>query len=214
VSWATRRSYDVVAARYAAEIGDELAGKPLDRALLDAFGELSAGGAVLDVGCGPGHVTAYLARQGSAAVGFDVSPAMCGVGRDATGLAFAAADMTSLPARSGALGGIVCLYALIHLDARGRSMAYAEFARTLRPGGVVLVGFHRREPDVACGGDIGLRQWWGHEVDLTFRFLDPAQETAAMGGAGLAVMARLDREAHPDVEHPSRRSYLVARREP
>jgi len=39
----TRASYDRVAERYAAEIGDELRGKPLDRALLDGFAELRTG---------------------------------------------------------------------------------------------------------------------------------------------------------------------------
>ena len=39
---AVRHSYDTVAGRYAAEIGEELAAKPLDRALLDAFAETCA----------------------------------------------------------------------------------------------------------------------------------------------------------------------------
>jgi hypothetical protein len=41
---ATRRAYDAVAIRYAAEIGEELRHKPLDRALLDMISELAAGG--------------------------------------------------------------------------------------------------------------------------------------------------------------------------
>ena len=57
-SMATRRSYDLVAERYADELSAELAGKPLDRGLLDALAELSAPGVMVDVGCGPGHVTA------------------------------------------------------------------------------------------------------------------------------------------------------------
>ena len=35
----TRASYDAVAAAYAAALSDELAGKPLDRALLAVFAE-------------------------------------------------------------------------------------------------------------------------------------------------------------------------------
>ncbi|HEY0701096.1 MAG TPA: hypothetical protein VGD43_25195, partial [Micromonospora sp.] len=62
-----RASYDAIAERYAEELGDELAGKPVDRALYRLFAELvrdipeaAAGGAgrsgpvVGDVGCGPG----------------------------------------------------------------------------------------------------------------------------------------------------------------
>src|SRR5215813_14515923 len=83
-----RASYDRVAERYAAEIGGELAGKPLDRALLRALTELvadvaesSGSGLVGDLGCGPGHVAAYLSGLGASALGVDISPAMIDVGR-------------------------------------------------------------------------------------------------------------------------------------
>ncbi|WP_262281675.1 class I SAM-dependent methyltransferase [Micromonospora sp. MA102] len=208
----TRRSYDAVAERYAAEIGDELRGKPLDRALLDAFAELTAGGPVLDVGCGPGHVTAYLAGRAARTVGLDLSAAMAGVAHRATSLPFAAADMTALPIRSRSVAGILCLYAVIHLDGPGRAAAYAEFARVLRPGGHALIAFHTSDADTGVGEATTLTEWWGHPVDLTFRFLDPAVEMAALTRAGLDCAARLDRAAQAGVEHPSQRSYLLVRR--
>src|SRR5258705_312305 len=61
----TRASYDAVAGAYADALSGELADKPLDRALLDSFAELCAGGGpVYDLGCGPGHVACYLAERG------------------------------------------------------------------------------------------------------------------------------------------------------
>src|SRR5690349_15678007 len=105
----TRRSYDRVAVRYAAEIGGELAGKPLDRALLNAFAE-SVAGPVLDVGGGPGHVADYLVQRGVTVVSTDISLVMCGLAGRA-GLPSVVADMTALPFRSDAVGGIVCWYA-------------------------------------------------------------------------------------------------------
>jgi hypothetical protein len=58
-----RRSYDAVAEHYVASFGGELAGKPLDRALLACLLEQSGQDApVADLGCGPGHV-AGLAGQ-------------------------------------------------------------------------------------------------------------------------------------------------------
>jgi SAM-dependent methyltransferase len=208
----TRRSYDLVADRYAAEISDELDGKPLDRALLHMFAEVTAGAPVIDVGCGPGHATAYLARRGAGAIGLDLSPVMCAVAQRATALPFAAANMTALPVRSQAVAGIVCLYAVIHLDAPRRAAAYAEFARVLRPGGHGLIAFHTGDADVQTGQSRTLTDWWGHPVDLTFRFLDPATEAAALGQAGLQLTARLDRGPYPAAEHPSQRSYLLVRR--
>jgi SAM-dependent methyltransferase len=208
----TRRSYDLVADRYAAEIGDELRGKPLDRALLDAFVELAVGAPVLDVGCGPGHATEYLARRGARAVGMDLSPVMCTVAHRATSLPFAAADMTALPVRSQALTGILGLYAVIHLDAPQRAAAYAEFARVLRPGGHALIAFHTSDAEIQAGQAKTLTDWWGHPVELTFRFLDPVSEIAALARAGLELTARLDRAPHPGLEHASQRSYLLVRR--
>jgi SAM-dependent methyltransferase len=77
-----RRSYDAVAEVYAACFRDELVGKPLDRALLACLAEQTGQGATIaDLGCGPGHVAAWLADRGVAAVGIDLSPAMIAVGR-------------------------------------------------------------------------------------------------------------------------------------
>jgi SAM-dependent methyltransferase len=212
----TRESYDAVAADYAARLADELRGKPLDRALLDAVAELSAGAPVLDVGCGPGHVASYLRGRGAAALATDLSPGMCRAARAAGAAPVFAADMTALPVRDASLAAVVCLYAVIHLDEPARVAAYGGFARTLRPGGRLLLAFHARDrtpgAEVDSGDSKRLTQWWGHDVDLVFRFLEPATETALLDAAGLEVVARLDRAADPAVEHASDRAYLLARR--
>jgi SAM-dependent methyltransferase len=204
-------SYDRVAERYAAEIAGELTGKPFDRGLLDAVAELAAGGPVADVGCGPGHVAVYLAAGGARTVGLDLSPGMCAVAR-AAGVPAAAADMTALPLRAGSLAGLVCLYAVIHLGGSAREAAYREFARVLRDGGRALVAFHTSDPEHPTGSRQHVDEWWGQPVDLTFRYLDADEEVAALGRAGLALIARLDRGPHDGLEHPSRRSYLVVGR--
>ncbi|HET8640631.1 MAG TPA: methyltransferase domain-containing protein, partial [Pseudonocardiaceae bacterium] len=82
----TAASYDMVARRYADEIGGELPGKPVERALYACFAELvaplTAALPVGDVGCGPGHVTRYLADLGLPMVGVDASPEMIVVARE------------------------------------------------------------------------------------------------------------------------------------
>ena len=50
---------------------------PVDRQFLDDFAVLGEGGApVIDVGCGPGQVAAYLADQGIKVIGIDLAPRM------------------------------------------------------------------------------------------------------------------------------------------
>ena len=212
----TRAGYDRVARSYADAISGELAGKPLDRALLDVVVELAAaaGEVVADLGCGPGHITSFLADRGARVVGVDLSPAMCAIGSRSSSLPFAAGDLTALPVRSGTLGAIVCLYAVIHLDLDARAAAYREFARCLRPGGYALIAFHVSDADVPAGGSTSLTRWWDHEVELTFRFLDPEPEIVLLAAAGFEVVARLEREPYPKVEHPSKRCYLLVQAVP
>ena len=211
---ATRISYDRVAAAYAAHVADELAGKPMDRALIGVLLELTHPGIVADIGCGPGHVMAELAARaapGTRVIGLDLSPAMCGLAGCATSLPVCAADMTCLPLGSGSLTGLLSWYAVIHLDDDQRAAAYREFHRVLGPGGHALIAFHTRDQDIAPGGHRTMGQWFDRDVELTFRFLNPAVEADALAWAGFTVVARLDRQHHPGTEYPSDRTYLLVR---
>ena len=214
---ATRASYDAVAGRYADEIGGELAGKPVDRALLGCLAELTATGVpgqpVGDVGCGPGHVAAYLAELGVRVVGVDLSPAMVEMARMRYPfLDFRVGSMVALPYGDGEWAGAVCAYAIIHLSPGQRAIAYAELARVIAPGGWLLLSFHVSDADHPTGATAHFDNWWGADVDLDFHFLDPAEVAAGLRDAGFAVMSRIDREPWPGVEHASRRSYLLALR--
>jgi SAM-dependent methyltransferase len=205
----TGRSYDRVAADYAAEIGAELKNKPFDRGLLDAFAVLAGGGTVADIGCGPGHVGAYLVGRGVRVVGLDLSAAMSAIARRTSALPACAGDMAALPLRSGTLTGLVCMYAVIHLDSTQRTAAYQEFARVLGDGGHALIAFHTSDAEYRTGQSKTVDEWWGHDVELTFRFLDADEEIARLRAAGLQLIARLDRSPHVGLEHESQRSYLM-----
>jgi len=205
----TRRSYDAVAEEYADGFRDELTYKPLDRALLTCLIEQAGRGApVADLGCGPGHVSAWLASHGAAAVGIDLSAGMIAVGRrDHPGVEFRQGDFLRLPAGDGEFGAAVALYSIIHLEPGELRRAFAEIRRVLRPSGLLLVAFH-------IGSEVRhVTDWLGHEVDVDFRFLEPAHVAEAVEGAGLAVEAQLERTSYPQ-ENETRRGYLLARRLP
>ncbi|MGB1288692.1 MAG: methyltransferase domain-containing protein [Aggregatilineales bacterium] len=73
----TEKSYDNIVETYQQRISDELAKKPFDRKMLQLLIEQSpADSALCDMGCGPGHIGAYLQQQGIIVTGIDLSPGM------------------------------------------------------------------------------------------------------------------------------------------
>ncbi|WP_433544080.1 class I SAM-dependent methyltransferase (plasmid) [Streptomyces sp. CA-294286] len=201
-----RRSYDAVAEEYATRLHDELAGKPLDRALLAALLEQTApGAAIADLGCGPGHVAAWLAGQGARTVGIDLSTGMLEAGRQRfPDVEFREGDLLRLPAGDGEFGAAVAFYTLIHLDPGDLRRAFDEAARVLRPSGLLLLAFQ-------AGTEVRhLDEWWGHEVDIEFRLLEPGHIAEVLEAAGFAVEMRLERA--PYAHEGNRRAYVLARR--
>jgi ubiquinone/menaquinone biosynthesis C-methylase UbiE len=204
----TRAGYDAVADRYALEIGDELAHKPLDRALLRALVEVTGtSGTYADIGCGPGHISRFLAGLGASVTGIDLSPAMIARARaDAPDVTFETGDMTALECPDGSFDAIVAFYSLIHLDDDSIGTACREFARVLRPGGRALVAFHEGEETEHVS------EWWGHEVDLDFRFLNDDTVSSRLREAGLEIEAMLRRSPYVGFEVETTRIYLQARK--
>ena len=202
-----RRSYDAVAENYAAELGDELSYKPLDRALLTCLLEQTGQGTpIADVGCGPGHVSAWLASQGGTVVGIDLSAGMVAVGRRIyPAVEFREGDFLDLPAADAEFGAVVALYSIIHLEPGELDGALREFHRVLRSSGLVFVAFH-------IGSEVRHQdQWWGQEVDVDFHFLQVTDVEEAMERAGFSVELRLERTSYP-AEVETRRGYLLGRR--
>jgi SAM-dependent methyltransferase len=194
---ATRVAYDTVAVDYAELLRDELAAKPVDRALLTLFAELvRGGGPVADLGCGPGRVTAHLHSLGVDAFGVDLSPAMVDVARRTyPALRFETGSMAALDIADGALSGIVAWYSVIHTPPEQLPGIFAEFHRVLAPGGQLLLAFQTGNGPV-------------HLLDA-YR-LDPDRVTGQLRTTGLAVHVRAERTPEPPEKVPQ--TYLLARK--
>ena len=104
---------------------------------------IPAGGIALDVGCGPGNVTASLASAagpGGLALGLDISEAMLARAVRAEAgpqIGFLRADAQRLPLRDGTVDAVVSIAVLQLVP--DPAAALAEMARVLRAGGRLAV---------------------------------------------------------------------------
>ncbi|GEK21826.1 class I SAM-dependent methyltransferase [Cellulomonas xylanilytica] len=141
----TRESYDTVAESYARTVPAMVDDLPVMRGVLALFAERvrALGGPVVDVGCGPGHLTARLRDLGLDVSGIDLSPEMVRLARrDHPGLSFEVGSMTGLGLPDGSVGGVLVWFSLIHVPDEEVPTVVAELHRVLRPGGVAMLGFH------------------------------------------------------------------------
>ncbi len=203
-----RASYDAVASAYAETFVGELAEMPFERWLLDRVAAHAAGAPVVEVGCGPGHVTAYLADGGADATGIDLSPAMVDEARRRfPGGRFEPGDLRRLtrPATSAGWAAVLGWYSLIHLAASELPAAVASLARPLLPGGWLVLAMH-------AGDEVRhLGEWFGREVDLDVVLHDPASVVAVVEGAGLVDVEWYLRGPVTARGETTQRLYLVAR---
>ncbi|WP_405885302.1 methyltransferase domain-containing protein [Streptomyces sp. NBC_01136] len=191
---AVRESYDTVAADYFAQVKSPAELDPLSRAMLAAFAEVvrtADAGAVADLGCGPGLVTAYLAELGVSTFGIDLSPAMVELARQAhPDLSFTVGSMTALAIEDNELGGILAYYSVHHTPPELLPVVFTEFRRTLAPGGCLMLAGY-------VGADEHLRPtqaYGGHPVSYQSYLLPPDRMVELLDQAGLVVTARLLQE--------------------
>ena len=201
-------SYDRVAAEYARRIFDELADKPFDRELLDRFAaRLKDAGIVCDMGCGPGQIARYLHERGVTALGVDLSPGMIEHARRLNpGLDFQTGDMLALNVADEAWAGIAAFYSIIHIPRDEVLTALRELRRVLCSGGLLLLAFHLGDET------LHVDEWWGHPVSADFELVRLDEMEHYLRAAGFEIESTIERAPYPDVEHQSRRGYILARR--
>ncbi|MEE4021858.1 class I SAM-dependent methyltransferase [Gordonia sp. PKS22-38] len=146
-------------------------------------------GVVVDAGCGPGHLTAYLSDRGVTIRGLDVVPAFVDNARSNwPHLEFEVGSMRTLEVPDGTLGGILAWYALIHIEPTALGNVLTEFRRAVAKGGVLVVGFFEG-PEV---------EPFDHKVATAFRWPVDAM-SHVLATAGFTELERLSRPGHAGV---------------
>lgn len=99
-------------------------------------------GPVLDLGCGAGHLSGYLASLGANVMGIDLVPEFIAHALSHyPGPKFEVGTLTSLSHGDGSVAGVLTWYSLIHMDQDELKRAFGEIRRVLMPGGILVLGF-------------------------------------------------------------------------
>ncbi len=197
--------YNATADAYAAAFAFELAQKPLDQLLLNAFADAHTDQEMLlELGCGPGQVAAYLASRGvSQLLATDLSVEMIRVAREMhPHLQFEVADMLQLPFADQHFASVVAFYAIVHFEISDLPVAFAEIFRVLKAKGAFLFSFH------VGAGSLHRDELLGKAVDIDFYFFSLQQVLELARAAGFTVREALVRQPYPEVEYPSERAYV------
>jgi len=151
---------------------------------------------VLDAGCGTGNYARALAQRGARVFGVDLNPAMLGVARGKLARpALARANLCRLPVASSSVDAVMINQVLHHLpDAAAdgwplRARVFEEFARVVRPGGVVIVN--------TCSQQQIRDGWWYFRLvpeaveRVCARYLPLDDTEALLRAAGLEPRGRI-----------------------
>lgn len=180
----TTAAYSARAAEYTDLLGSMSAVHPSDRQLIDSWAERLSG-SVLDAGCGPGHWTNYLTGLGLDVRGIDLVPSFISRAQSTyPSIRFDVQSIDDIDEADGSLGGVLSWYSTIHHDPSAIATPITEFARVLRPGGQLVLGYF-------SGRSI---ESFDHAVVRAYRW--PAEELHhLLNAAGFDVLETHLREA-------------------
>jgi SAM-dependent methyltransferase len=141
---------------------------------------LESGSTVVDLGCGPGDPATRLLSEMHRVLGVDISAGQLAIARRlAPRASFVQADLTRFALQPNSVDAAVSFYATGHLPAAAHAPFYAEVARWLRPGGLLVTS-----APLAIGDDDD-DEWLG--VPMFFGGIGVDATLAAVRDGGFTV---------------------------
>ncbi len=136
-----RHAYGVMAQRYIELFGSSTQVHPNDLELIARHLCLRPG-TVLDVGCGPGHLTEHLRALDVDATGIDIVPEFIEHARATyPDGRYELGSILQIPAVDHSVAGILAWYSFIHLSPDDLDGALAELRRVMAPAARLVIGF-------------------------------------------------------------------------
>jgi SAM-dependent methyltransferase len=136
-----RQAYGAIAEQYINAFGNSGQVHANDLALIARHLSIRPG-AVIDAGCGPGHLTEFLRSFDVDAMGIDLVPEFidhaCATYPDGR---YELGSMCELGLPDGSIAGILAWYSLIHLPPDDLNGVLTVLRRVIAPGGRLVAGF-------------------------------------------------------------------------
>lgn len=179
-------AYSSRAVEYAQRIGTMDAVHPAAREIVESWAR-SVTGRIVDAGCGPGHWTRHLFDLGVEARGIDRVPEFIEHACSTyPAVPFAVGSIEAIDEPDRSLGGILSWFSTIHYSPADIAAPLAEFRRTLRVGGTLLLGHFDSD---------GAIEPFDHAVVRAYRW--PVEEMAAVLERAGFTIADVYRRADP-----------------
>jgi ubiquinone/menaquinone biosynthesis C-methylase UbiE len=203
---AVARAYAALAEQYAEDFGDELQRVEFDRQVLARLvARCKPGGLVLDAGCGPGQVSAFVDGVGRFAVALDLTFEMLVIARRVRATSrLLRADVVRMPFASASFDGAACWYSIHNMPRALLPSALRELRRVIHPGGALVLATHAGSGeewrDVAADDH-------GEQVVLTY--YSPDEIRGLVVDAGFGAVDIRTRAPLPE-EHQVDKIYVFA----
>lgn len=161
---ATVSAYAARADEYIDAVGRMEHASKLDVVFIQKWAS-SIDGRILDVGSGPGQWTNFLREFGADVEGVDPVPEFVErAKRDYPESEYRVGNAEHLEVEEGSLGGVLAWYSLIHTLPGDIGRSLSEFARTIRPGGSILLGFFTADHQATFNHAIAPAYYWPVEM--------------------------------------------------
>ena len=202
------RTYDIVAKEYVETFSGEHEKKPKDQEIFHRFlHEIGNRRPVWDFGCGPGQTTKYLNDLGIEVSGLDLSEKMIEQARTIyPDIHFCKGNILRLEFENDSIAGVVAFYAIIHFTEEQVGLAFNEISRVLKPEGIFLFTYHIGKETMHVD------EFLGKKVEMDTIFFNTDFIFSCLKNSGFEDIEIIEREPYPEVEYPSRRAYVFAKK--